>query len=198
MRKFIVALALGLLLVGLKAGTVSGETKALEEVSSFSYDVVAPDLYVSDLTWDGEHLWATDPNHDKIYEIDTGGNLISSFGVDSDIPFGLAWDGEYLWVDEYKSPPKIFEYDTSGNLISSFDFGPCRGMTWDEAYLWVTTLDEIYKLDTGGNVISSFNPPSSSPRGLAWDGEHFWVSDGAERRIYSLRVTTDNEVPSYT
>ncbi len=234
--KLTIALALSLLLIGLEAGFASGETERLEELSSFDFDYRGMDL-----AWDGEHLWATNPNEDKIYKIDTSGNiissfdspaivsygltwdgeylwvtsvtrnrvykidtsgrLISSFGLPSDIPYGLTWDGEHLWVNECKvGLTKIIELDTSGNVISSFNFGWTEGLAWDGEHLWAVDGDtrKIYKLDTSGNVISSFDPPSSRPQGLAWEGEHLWVSDVAEGRIYQLRVTTDDEAPSYT
>jgi uncharacterized repeat protein (TIGR02543 family) len=53
---------------------------------------------------------------------------------------------------------------------------------------------KIFELDTAGNVISSFDSPSFHPTGLAWDGEHLWVSDWTENRIYQLRLATYYEL----
>jgi len=61
LRKGTLLIAL-VLLIGLGTGSASGAMEKLEEVSSFDFDYRG-----ADLAWDGEYLWATDPNEDKIY-----------------------------------------------------------------------------------------------------------------------------------
>ena len=60
------------------------------------------------LTWDGQALWATDTEEDKIYRINPNdGSLLNVFDAPALLtvtdanPKGLAWDGESLWhVDQ--------------------------------------------------------------------------------------------------
>lgn len=113
-------------------------------VSSFVPDIGRGPVGIA---WDGEHLWVTSTWGSDIYELDTSGNVISSFSHQG--PWGITWDGNYLWVPS-SSDERIYQLDTSGNVISSFD-SPVptpRGMAWDGEHLWVSDRDEkkIYQL----------------------------------------------------
>ena len=57
------------------------------------------------LTWDGQALWASDTEEDKIYRINPNdGALLNVFDAPGANPKGLAWDGESLWhVDQSTS-----------------------------------------------------------------------------------------------
>lgn len=131
-------------LVGLEVGSASGAVEMLEEVSFFGFDYRGVDL-----AWDGEYLWATDANEDKIYKLDTSGNIISSFGSPAIVSYGLAWDGEHLWATS-TTRNRVYKVDTSGNLISSFgvDSDLPYGLAWDGEHLWVSDVAEgrIYSL----------------------------------------------------
>ncbi len=192
LRKGTLLIAL-LLLVGLEAGSASGATERLEEVSSFGFDYRG-----GDLAWDGEHLWATDPNEDKIYKLDTSGNIISSFDSPGRIPYGLTWDGEHLWVTS-TTRNRVYKVDTSGNLISSFGLLSDLpfGLTWDGEHLWVNdgkSPAKILEYDTSGNLVSSFD--FGWTRGMTWDGEHLWAVDGDTKKIYKLD-TSSNVITSF-
>ena len=193
LRKGTLLIALVLLLVGLGTGSASGATERLEEVSSFGFDHAGVDL-----AWDGEYLWTTDPRVDKIYKLDTNGNLISSFDSPDVIPRGITWDGEHLWVNS-SSRKKIYEIDTSGNVISSFTTISMHhsGLAWDGEYLWsnetISSPYKIFEYDTSGNVVSSFD--FESALGMACDGEYLWVATYS-RNIYKLD-TSGNVISSF-
>jgi len=196
LRKGTLLIAL-VLLIGLGTGSASGATERLEEVSSFSFDYRGVDL-----AWDGEYLWATDPNEDKIYKLDTSGNVLSSFDSPNVVPRGITWDGEHLWVNS-SSRRRIYEIDTSGNVISSFTTIDAHydGLAWDGEHLWNNETIElpdlkIVEYDTTGNVVSSFDFTPSS--GMTWDGEYLWVaaSDGIYKLDTSGNVISSFDPPS--
>jgi len=157
-----------------------------------SFDTPGP--WAKGLTFDGTYLWHADNKNDKIYKLDTSGNIIDSFDSPGGDPYGLAYDGTHLWnVDA--GDDKIYKLDTSGNIIDSFDSPKDYpfGLTYDGAYLWHADYgtEKIYKLDTSGNIIDSFDSPDESPYGLAYDGTHLWNADTKNDKIYKLDTSGD-------
>jgi hypothetical protein len=57
----------------------------------------SPGQYPQGLAFDGNFLWNTDEWDEKIYKLDTMGNIVDSCGSPSIGPAGLAFDGTYLW-----------------------------------------------------------------------------------------------------
>jgi len=70
------------------------------------------------MTYDGENLWINDFAEKKVYEMDTSGNVLSSFEIPDTEggAKGITWDGEYLYLMGWTSPT-IYKLDKSGNLI---------------------------------------------------------------------------------
>ncbi len=129
-------------------------------ITSFKTPGPAPE----DLAFDGQFLWCADRVDDKIYKLDTAGNVISSINSPNVFPGGLAFDGTYLWNAD-SSDKKIYKLDTSGNLIGSFDsLGPSpRGLAFDGKYLW--NIDSFTKKYTNWMFREAFwvyliHPPS--------------------------------------
>ena len=53
------------------------------------------------ITWDGQALWVTDQQEDKIYRVDPeDGTILAEFPApaSSDNLKGITWDGEFLWT----------------------------------------------------------------------------------------------------
>ena len=175
-----------------------GET-ILQVVDSFD----SPDRTPQGLAFDGTYLWNADYTNQKIYKLDTSGNIIGSFDSPGPYPYGLAFDGTYLWnADSTSLSAKIYKLDTSGNIIDSFDsprLAP-EGLAFDGTYLWnadSTWLSaKIYKLDTSGNIIDSFDSPGLAPEGLAFDGTYLWNADSINNKIYKLD-TSGNIIDSF-
>ncbi len=59
------------------------------------------------LAFDGVYLWHADYITDKIYKLDTAGNVIDSFDSPGPNPQGLTFDGVYLWNADF-GDSKIF------------------------------------------------------------------------------------------
>ena len=76
-------------------------------------------LYPIRMTWDGKYLWRTEPRENRIYKLDTNGNVVTSI----DIPgkgilkrfAGLTCDGKYLWC--------VATSDEHGDKIYKIDLG---------------------------------------------------------------------------
>ncbi len=144
------------------------------------------------LAWDGEHLWVSDVYTARLYEVDPKtGSIVSSLTVGGLIyPTGLAYDGKYLWVsDSHYS--KIMKINiTAGKILSSIPKRSITGMAWEangQGYLWISVTEnlQIQKIDsTTGKIIKICYSPSSSPAGLAWDGDHLWIGDIGNGKIY--------------
>lgn len=65
---------------------------------SFSTNPSATNARPFGLTWDGEALWVSDRQEDKIYRVSpTDGSLLQMFDAPGSNARGLAWDGESLW-----------------------------------------------------------------------------------------------------
>lgn len=169
------------------------------QIFNFSGPFDSPGLNPLGLAFDGTYLWNADPTDDKIYKLDTLGNIIDSFDSPGTGPSGLTFDGTYLWHSDYLLN-KIYKIDTSGNIIDSFDSPGSNpiGLAFDGTYLWNADNgeDKIYKIDISGNVIHSFNSPGPIPKGLTFDGMYLWNTDYTDDRIYKMD-TSGNIIDSF-
>ena len=165
----------------------------------FSGPLDSPESNPLGLAFDGTYLWNADHSDDKIYKLDTSGNIIDSFDSPGAGPSGLTFDGTYLWHADYLLN-KIYKLDTSGNIIDSFDSPGSNpiGLAFDGTYLWNAdnSDDKIYKLDTSGNIIDSFDSPGLTPKGLTFDGTYLWNADWSDDKIYKLD-TSGNIIDSF-
>lgn len=131
----------------------------------------------------------------------------------SDFPIGLAWDGEYFYVSDDTTEEDfatgqgfIYKVDTDFKLVGKLPapFFWLRDMAYDGSNLLVPTASEdergkgkLFFLDPEtGDIRKEFPTPGSDPSGLAWDGEHIWLSNadhwGDDDYIYML--DTNGEV----
>ena len=129
---------------------------------------------------------------------------------------GIAWDGEYLYLSGVASPfghpgegsygTGIYQMDPiSGDIVKAvIERGlPIFSATvWDGNDLWAShamgftdldgnihwshTLQRIAKTD--GSVLWSqaFRNSNVTAKGLAWDGQHLWLSDSVGKTIQQL------------
>ena len=189
-----------IIILPLQLFAYTGEIK-----SSFN----TPQNYPSGLTWDGEYLWITDFQTDKIYKLDKSGNIIHTIESPAYRPVGLAFDGEYLWCsdtkglipegDEYHRG-RIYKIDPENGQIIHSMLAPSSspaGITWDGEYLWcVDDLNRtLIRFDPNdGTTIQEFKSPASSPQGITWDGKYLWVSDRSQDEIYMIDPKNGNVI----
>ena len=98
--------------------------------------------------------------------------------------YGLAFDGDYFYVDEWN----LNRYDINGvkDGTASFD-EDVMGATFANNHYWMLNNEneikcwnfsewpELYEIS-----VNSFIPPTSSCRGLWFDGECFWTAESKE------------------
>jgi hypothetical protein len=142
---------------------------------------------------DGTHLWSSDWNTKRIYKIDPAtGDTLLSHGPPNGWPNGIAYDGASFWVSDYRDGMMMFEMDPlTWTEISTFPIQYSSfpgGLAWDGGCLYhgsqIGDADprsadgRIHKYATDGTEIAAFDSPRglTQPCGLAYDGEHLWVS----------------------
>ena len=169
----------------------------------------APGNYPSGLTWDGQHLWVTDFQTDRIYELNDQGKVIRSIESPAYYPVGLAFDGKYLWNadskglipqgDEYHRG-KIYKIDPKDGQILQTLPAPTpspAGLAWDGHYLWC--VDNIHRKliqfdPEDGTTIKEFRSPANGPQGITFDGEYLWISDRLQDKIYRVDPASGNVI----
>ncbi|MBU4314128.1 MAG: right-handed parallel beta-helix repeat-containing protein [Actinobacteria bacterium] len=64
-------------------------------------------------------------------------------------------------------------------------------LTWDGECIWTATLwGDVYKLDAEtGNIKTHWNFPGPQAWGMTYDGNHLWVNDFAEKKVYEMDIT---------
>jgi len=189
-----------LIVIPLQLSAYTGEVK-----SSFN----TPGNYPAGLCWDGQHLWITDFQQDKIFQLDQSGKVLKSIESPAYRPVGLAFDGKYLWCsdtkglipegDEYHRG-KIYKIDPENGQILHTMAAPSSspaGITWDGQYLWC--VDDLQHSlicfdPNDGTTIKEFKAPASNPQGITWDGHYLWVSDRGNDEIYMVDPENGNVI----
>lgn len=189
----------------LVAGILGAET-ILKMIPAPGY---SSGYYAYGLAWDGNHLWVGDDYNGMIYEIDTSGNIISSFQGFSSSNHGLAWDGTGLWCAGDYSEDYIVKLTNSGARVDSFPetWDYIGGITFDGNHVWVSvyypnTPLNLYKVDPQtGNILDTIPSLGTQPQGLAWDGQNIWVvmddNDGDPEKIWKLDPLTGDTLLSF-
>jgi hypothetical protein len=156
-----------------------------------------------DMTFDGQHLWASDWQTSSINMFDTSDcSLISTYYPPfyAGRPHGMAWDGIHLWVGEESG--RIYQMTLTGDTVRSipppvyYSYDP-RGLAFDGEFLWVGYQSSglIYKVDTiTGLVLDTYSAPGAVSgqrfqQGLACDGSYLWSTvGGAAQMIYKIDI----------
>ena len=166
----------------------------------------APSINVDGMAWDGTNLWLGSDGLDRIYKMDTLGNILDSFPAPNTTATGLCWDGQYLWCADggtiliYKLDP------TTGAILASIP-GPgtgssCEGLAWMNDTLWNTNWanNTIWRLNPAtGAIWGQFASQGTGSTGLAWDWHDnaLWNSDQLTDLIYKLNPVTGAVITSF-
>ncbi len=156
------------------------------------------------LTWDGQSLWSASisENGSVVYQLDTLGNILSSFNFPYGIVSGLAWDGNYLWIGEGLTS-NIYKYSKNGEelLKVTTSLANVAGLAWDGTYLWVIDQENlsVNQLSSQGGILKSFSIADydGNPSGLTWNGFSLWLCESFDNQIIQLS-SEGNFISSFT
>lgn len=173
------------------------DNPALLDTGDVIHTIPAPGLRCQGLTYDGQFLWVSDIQMDRIYRISpVYGEVQSSFIAPAGFIEGLAFDGIYLWAASNGGngglPDTLFQLDPANGDVVSFTELSLRyinGITYDGEYMWVNDFytHEIYKLNpSDGDVIWHFPAPGDGSIGLTWDGTFLWTDDFDTDSLYQV------------
>jgi len=175
------------------------------------------------LAFDGNYFWYVERKTARcdLFKVDFNGNVLDS--ITSAQLFGgswyfggAAWDGSGLWISVYYPDANAALYKINTitkqvvDTISFLNFAPGQlqpqGITVKGDTLFFVNdgfqgIDKIYAVSlTTEDSLFTFNPPEQpglrqNPRGLAWDGNNFWLlaepvgaSSGRQLFKYNLGV----------
>lgn len=160
---------------------------------------IAPGSQSWRMTYDGEHLWINDFAKKRVYEMDTDGNVLSSFYVPDQTggAKGIAWDGQCLNIMGWTSPV-IYQVDKSGTLLGTIQIQGYAGggLAWDGQYFWAPGERGIVKIDTQGNIVGRIYAASEGTWDLTWDGSYLWAcqrtnENWQDAKLFQLKILDD-------
>jgi len=177
----------------LSSGAEKNTEIEMNLVSQFHYEYPS---FILGLAFDGEYVWFSDVANDSLFAIDKNtGEKIKGFPfpMEPDI-YGLTFDGENFWAS---AGHYLYEIDhEDGSIITSFHvpynvtLNSCiSGLTWYDDILYCTYSAGFSSAILGVNVnnIACVDTLSSgecsSPTGLTYMNDFFWVNDYIDIKI---------------
>ncbi len=154
------------------------------------------------MTYDGENLWINDFAEKKVYEMNTNGDVLSSFEIPDKKggAKGITWDGEYLYLMGWTTPA-IYKLDKSGSLIDTIETKGWAGggLTWDGNYFWAPGGKGICRIDKDGRIVGEIYAASEGTWDLAWDGQYLWATQRTnenwkDAKIYQIEILISRTV----
>ncbi|MBD3233552.1 MAG: T9SS type A sorting domain-containing protein [candidate division Zixibacteria bacterium] len=157
----------------------------------FEYDF----YYFCDLELVDGEIYAAEAFAPRVYKIDIETGELDVFIDDWSLFYfyDVAFDGEYFYVTEWD----LNRYDINGDKdgTASFD-ADAMGGAWDGEYYWTTddagqiTCWDISNWQSVTEVpANNFAAPTSSCRGLWYDGRYFWSAESKDQilgKIYQF------------
>ncbi|MBM4176845.1 MAG: choice-of-anchor D domain-containing protein [Ignavibacteria bacterium] len=155
--------------------------------------------YSQGLAFDGTNFWYVERKTARcdLFKISPDGSVLDSIpiasagGTTSWYLGGAAWDGTGLWVSLYSPDASVAIYKintttkTIVDTIVSQQLQPTGVTVKGDTLFYVNDgfqgSDKIYAYKISSKeFLYSFDPPETpgqrqNPRGLAWDGSHFWL-----------------------
>ncbi len=148
----------------------------------FSYD----NYHFCDMEVVNNELYAAEAFAPRVYKIDIATGDLKVIIDDWSLFYfyDVAFDGTYFYVTEWD----LNRYDINGNKDGTASFDEdVFGSAWDGQYLWMLNENNQIKcwdVALWPNIIeitsNAFSPPSSTCRGLWFDGTYFWSTEGLD------------------
>jgi hypothetical protein len=157
------------------------------------------------MTFDGENFWINDFAEKKVYEVDSSGNVLSSFETPDQKggAKGITWDGEYLYLMGWTTST-IYKLVKSGILIDTIEIEEGGGgLTWDGSYFWVPCGRGICRIDRDGVVVGEVYAASEGTWDLAWDGQYLWATQRTnenwqDAKLYQIEIVDTTIIPEFS
>ncbi len=170
------------------------DPNAEEVVFEVVNTIYTPAYYPQGLCWDGNTLWNVDGYYDILYSLNRlSGAQVRSLSSPLPSTSGVAYDGENLWVCS-ESSTYVYRINLLNGDIQRMlhlQKGFFSAVEYALGSLWLADIlsNKIIEADPEtGEILSSFSNPGFSLDGLAFDGNHFWVSDSSTMTIYQLDI----------
>ncbi len=148
----------------------------------FSYD----NYHFCDMEVVNNELYAVDAFAPRLYkvDIDTGDLEVIIDDWSLFYFYDVAFDGTYFYVTEWD----LNRYDINGIKDGTASFSEdVYGSAWDGQFLWMLNDNaqiKCWDVSLWPNLIeitaNAFSPPSSTCRGLWFDGTYFWSTEGLD------------------
>ena len=123
--------------------------------------------------------------------------VVESFPIDGNIPYGLAYDGSFFYITEYLDQTILVVDPSSGSIVNTLTLTPepppsalLLGVTFDGTSLWIITIGagkKLYEVNPAdGSILSElplpapFSGPNSNPADITWDGTYLYVSNNKQ------------------
>lgn len=171
------------------------------------------------LTYDGNGLWLTNSESNKLVNIDKKGNILNEITLPSENFFGLTWDGHYLWLSQIFDS-KIFKLDIeTGVYVKTISISEdLHGIEWINGKLYGMCLnlndDQYYDskfvvIDTiDGSISNESNWIIPFPLDIVWDGQYLWNVGGPSNfqgeqyagidRVYKISLSNNTNTIDLT
>jgi len=149
------------------------------------------------LSWDGKHLWQADMEDKKISKLTRNGRLVEVINIfQVDKPAGLAYFNDVLWQADYSG--LWYRINVAEEKIEgTFKWGSnVCGIVHDGDEFWYLedSTPALHQISQFMGTNRKSCKIEGIPRGLAWDGEQFWIADAESQSIKRIdpgKITND-------
>ena len=141
------------------------------------------------MTFDGVDLWYISGGVVNRFKISTG-TSIAEFAAPA-ASTDLCWDGDGLWVCYQNRFVGKFSRTGALKIVHILAAGVFAGIAFDGKYLYIANdaTNVLHRISPiTGTIIDTVASPSTSPRGLCWDGRALWHCDDSTDMIYQIAV----------
>ncbi len=163
-----------------------------------------PSSFPKDITFDGQHLWAVSILAGQIFQFSLTGEQLNQYAMkNNELPTGIAWLGSYFRIISVVS---LMDFDfhlwkyTGGTSFTGPVEHPCpdvmscyvNGLGERQGELWHgESGGSLVRRSEGWEELDRFDVKTKfmsdgAPVGVAWDGNHFWVTESIVGRVYKF------------
>ncbi len=158
--------------------------------------VVGDDPYY--LAFDGNHVWASLHNSQKVVKIDPATNAVVGSFPTNGRPTHVLFDGMTIWVATNNPGALVQIRPSDGVKLNEIPLGndDPGGLAFDGTNVWVSRdtgglgVDgEVSKVRVSDGAITGSYIVSAGPRDVVFDGVKIWVANYSDRTITMLQAS---------